>query len=348
MHISQKMRKSYLDYLRAFAIIGVVFTHVTVRYYNNPLLYDTATWWMANVLNAASRLAVPLFVMISGAVLLGKSQSINEFYRKRSIRILPPWIFWSIIFLIFNYWLTRDLYTLLWFFKGGLFIQGNTTVHLWYLSMFACLMLFAPFINKLILRETFNTSDIKILTWLILVFVIMAECAYIYQIAKGKPIQWFRIFVWYIPYFIGGYLIDRYIGLIKISSKTIITFGLASLVVGIFINYIIAARLEILKDSMVLRNEGLLVYILAFSTFTLARRHMEGIKENMFISSMAVNSFGIYLLHPLIIYFFHTEVIQRYTVNGLIAIPLTVAVTLALSWVIVSLMRRNQWLRIVT
>ena len=38
-----------------------------------------------------------LFILLSGALLLGKEESAGTFYRKRSRRIFPPFLFWSLV-----------------------------------------------------------------------------------------------------------------------------------------------------------------------------------------------------------------------------------------------------------
>jgi surface polysaccharide O-acyltransferase-like enzyme len=343
------MRKIYLDYLRAFAIIGVICTHVTVKYYGDSDLFGTATWWMANIINASSRFAVPLFIMISGAVLLGKSQPVTEFYQKRAWRILPPWIFWSLAFLIFNYVFTGDLYSLIWFLKGGILIQGNTTTHLWYLSMFACLMLFAPYINKIILNEPISGREVKILCGIVLAFLLLNELDHVYTQLKDKPIQWFKTFIWFVPYFIGGYLIDRYSDQLRLSGSYIVLAILASLGLGIAMNYEVAARLGLFKDYLILGNDGLLIYVITFGVFILARRHMAEVKANKVIGSLSEASFGIYLLHPAFIFLINRYIlsgnISSYGVSGLIAIAMTIFVTLLLSWLSIWLIRKQPVLR---
>lgn len=101
--MSGETRKIYIDYLRAAATIAVIFIHSTAVWYGRIREIDQISWWIANILNAASRFAVPVFVMISGAVLLGNSMTVGDFYRKRAFRLVPPIIFWSIFYLLFQY-----------------------------------------------------------------------------------------------------------------------------------------------------------------------------------------------------------------------------------------------------
>lgn len=66
-----KTRKCYIDILRVIASFAVVLIHVTVSYIDDYSA-DTSQWAILNLFNSLSRWSVPVFVMISGAVTLGK------------------------------------------------------------------------------------------------------------------------------------------------------------------------------------------------------------------------------------------------------------------------------------
>ena len=92
------MRKHWIDYLRVIAIVAVITIHSTTFFYSKFIEIGQLNWWLANLLNSASRFAVPLFVMISGALLLGRNLTIVEFYKKRAIRLLPAIIVWNLFY----------------------------------------------------------------------------------------------------------------------------------------------------------------------------------------------------------------------------------------------------------
>ena len=71
------MRKHWIDYLRVIAIIAVITIHSTTSFYARFGEIGMLDWWLANLLNSASRFAIPLFVMISGALLLGRDITIS-------------------------------------------------------------------------------------------------------------------------------------------------------------------------------------------------------------------------------------------------------------------------------
>jgi len=64
----------WLDNLRGMACIMVVMIHASTFHVIDYSAIATASWSVANFLNAASRVSVPLFFMISGALFFGGSE----------------------------------------------------------------------------------------------------------------------------------------------------------------------------------------------------------------------------------------------------------------------------------
>lgn len=68
------MNIGWISLTRVLAIVFVVMLHSAAFYYNN---FNAANygWLVGNAGNALSRWAVPVFVMISGALLLGNNKT---------------------------------------------------------------------------------------------------------------------------------------------------------------------------------------------------------------------------------------------------------------------------------
>ena len=87
-------RNVVFDIARCLAIFIVICLHSlglldmsTDQGYGNHLIIRS--------LYSFASIGVPLFVMLSGALLLGKKESINCFYKKRARRLLLPFFaFW--------------------------------------------------------------------------------------------------------------------------------------------------------------------------------------------------------------------------------------------------------------
>lgn len=128
-----------LDVLRAGAAVLVVLLHCSGSL--RPLAEFGPEWWGTALLQAFTRSAVPLFVMISGALLIGpETENLAAFYRRRASRILVPLIFWTLFYQLIS---TRGL-------SGRIVatIYGGTPYpHLWYLYMLLCLYFVLPAVS---------------------------------------------------------------------------------------------------------------------------------------------------------------------------------------------------------
>ena len=96
-----KKRLLGLDALRIFAILLVIFNHTNERGFYRFLTDDPGTflYWFNLFFSVACKVAVPLFFMISGALLLKKDESFGKTY-KRGIRIVVDLLLFSLLF----YW----------------------------------------------------------------------------------------------------------------------------------------------------------------------------------------------------------------------------------------------------
>lgn len=93
----------YGDAMRVLGTVAVVVGHCCDMFFYNAgwAAQRPGGWWAVNVADAAARFAVPLFIMLSGAVLLdpGRGQGARAFYRKRLARLGVPILFWTPLFL---------------------------------------------------------------------------------------------------------------------------------------------------------------------------------------------------------------------------------------------------------
>ena len=98
-----KERIFYYDFLRAIAIIGIVSCHVASNFLVNPAIMNTIGWNFAVVIDCFRDFSIPIFVMLTGALLLNKDYSLSNFVKKRFNRVFVPYLFWLCIFILFSY-----------------------------------------------------------------------------------------------------------------------------------------------------------------------------------------------------------------------------------------------------
>lgn len=84
-----KQKKIYLEILRVLAIILVIYNHTRSSGYTLYQFTNNAwTYYGSLILSIFCKIAVPLFFMISGVTLLGKTESVRSVYLKRVLRIV--------------------------------------------------------------------------------------------------------------------------------------------------------------------------------------------------------------------------------------------------------------------
>lgn len=86
LHASPSARKLHIDILRLVAICGVVYMHI-----NNisfPPINTANGYWFYLAINMCIRVAIPIFFMITGAVLLHRQEDCNTVITKRICHFL--------------------------------------------------------------------------------------------------------------------------------------------------------------------------------------------------------------------------------------------------------------------
>lgn len=158
-------RLAYLDTLRVAAILGVVVIHVAARHVDVRAAPDLA-WWTGNLWDAAVRWCVPVFVMLSGALLLsGPDLSPGRFYARRLPKILLPLAFWSLAFYLFQQISGGAPVEMGSFFRG--LFGGSILNRYWFLYMILWLYLSAPFLRTVAARLKGSALAIFVGLWLL-------------------------------------------------------------------------------------------------------------------------------------------------------------------------------------
>ena len=145
-----KQKKVYLEVLRVLAIFGVVFCHTGQYGVHHYLETDSSVnYWLGIALVSVSQFCVPLFLTISGALLLNREESIRYVYRHRVLKIVMATLFAVLIQYVWNYYhdpkMGLDLKT---FFR--LAFEGSASATHWFLYSYISFLLILPFIQRLV------------------------------------------------------------------------------------------------------------------------------------------------------------------------------------------------------
>lgn len=143
----QKDRFLYLDILRIMATFAVVLIHVVAtNWYRSPL--DSAMWITCNIAESMIRWAVPVFFMISGTLFLNPNKPlvIKRLFTNNLLRIVTAFVFWSLVYTIYTH-SCEPMSTARFILT---FVEGN--FHMWFLFAIFGLYLATP-ILRLICKD---------------------------------------------------------------------------------------------------------------------------------------------------------------------------------------------------
>jgi surface polysaccharide O-acyltransferase-like enzyme len=287
------MRKSYISNLRVLTTFSVVLLHSAGAHLLQFQQLPTDVWNVANLYDSFTRFAVPVFVMISGAVLLGKDEELGVFTRKRLSRILIPFIFWSLTYATLKYYPT--LSELSFWESSKLIITDaslGSAIHLWYLFMIIGLYLIIPILRKWTVHYKENEIRYFLTIWL------FTLCIGFFQIGLFQKIN-LTYFSGFIGYLVLGYYLDR----VVIRYKRITTvLALGFIILGAMAIALLSKQDSLASNTIVYKYYGYmtpLVMMTATGWFILFRLKLNS--SNKLLESLDQHSFGIYLVHILIL-----------------------------------------------
>lgn len=177
---SQKARNAYFDALRILAILLVIFNHLP-----GYTLYQTCAGpkaWLYMLITMLTRINVPLFLMVSGALLLGRSESVPRLLRHRALRIVGAIVvFGSLCFLLGEEHPT----------VGGLarsLLSGDIEGSYWFLYAYLGMLLLLPFLRLVAAR--LDRDGLRYLLVLhLIVATVIPMLSYVAAVQTGKGLS---------------------------------------------------------------------------------------------------------------------------------------------------------------
>lgn len=213
-------RLAYVGYLRVLAILGVIAIHVAGLTVINKTLVDQPVWWVAEALNQCTRWAVPMFVMVSGALVLKPSSMdvpLGVYYRKRLSRIVPALVVWHIVYIVFEMTVRHQHLTV----KSVVvaLLLGRTYTALYFFWLILGLYIVAPLLWRMIAgrsqREQLGIAagfTVLALTWASLSSVLSA-------LGVHGVSGTFTVLTLWIPY-VGYFLLGPVLARVTVTGRT--------------------------------------------------------------------------------------------------------------------------------
>jgi surface polysaccharide O-acyltransferase-like enzyme len=301
--VTVSKRRSSLDVLRVAAICGVVAIHTfSLMVTNNAEKRGNVEWWAAVTLDLAFVWTVPVFVMISGALLLSPRAHRNgpaDFYRRRTVRILPALIFWHLFYLLVVRVVLQDhppslaeLYQLV--------LEGKVYTHLYFLWIILGLYIVAPVVAAFLGDDA---RRIRIFTTVIcvgtvIVFTIPSLGSYL---GLPSPISLTIFTMWmpYVSYFVAGYALAR-VSLTR-RRTLILSLAIVALIALTVWEYGVRPAFGIVQAVNPVSYYGASIMVMSLLIFSVVTSTIDGAafseRAERWAARLSDASFGVFLVH---------------------------------------------------
>ncbi len=296
MNNTSPTRRCDYDLLRVVSMAAVVFLHTAagaLRDFSNPAL-----WHVSNLLAAVFVSAVPIFFMLSGALLLGSKRTDQPLFvlKHRVPRVLLPGLFWSGVVIGYT-----------WYSQGAaaaleqLLHLPNTTVLVayWFLYALIPMYLLSPLLKRMV--DHFEPIHWRYMIglWVILTMGMQTVAFLIPEPWKTPFIPNATLSVGLLEGYLGYFMLGAFFArLERIPSRKLLwTVALADWAIIALGTWYFMDKVGVYGEQFI-SYRALFVMVLAACLFLLARSYMEHRQSGRVLTLLAGCSFGVYLAHP--------------------------------------------------
>lgn len=348
-----KSRNVIIDLLRIISIIGVIGNHLMYPVASRGDFFGGISWWLAFLIYTFSLLAVPIFIMISGYLLIDHTDSLDQNFKRTVSKLITPLLFWFGFYLIWKNRFRSVTFSITeiinFIFSGNMYI-------FYFLVILIGLYLLLP-IFQLIAKYGSKKLHFKILYGSFTVTWIMGFTHYFAN--SGNSVT--SLATWWLPffaYFWWGFMVKK--NYFKSTKKflslfivwIIFTFNIGWL--GFLLN---AANITLAFQNGIFYwhdylNPAVSLMAVGLFTWTITNKKFKQItfqpKIKLIISLLATLSYGSYLVHMFVIDYL--DIKYRYAIefvdNNLIDfVTIRPILSIVISFMVVYLISKIPYLR---
>ena len=322
-----KKRNYRLDFLRVISMIMVVIIHIANYYCRAFNDIDKISYIGALIFNTISRISVPFFFMISGATLLSKKYDKNK-NRERIIKKIITLIAITIIYLFWDkYYMNKNINIIS-------LLSKPARKLLWFMYAIVSIYIALPFIKCMVDKMGKEEDKLFVVLWIMFNGVlkkINIGSTYLIPIINGT---------YYLGYFVIGYIIIKHHDFVSENkdNRLLLITTILSYVIVITLTYYISINND-KHFTNLLTYSNVLMIIASLSSFIYLYFNIED-KENIIISKLSNLSFGIYLLHGIILDFI-MKLIPYKSICSFIGIPFALIIVTSITSIIVIILKKT-------
>lgn len=342
--MGKRERALHLDLLRVVASIGVMLLHIACDPWQGSLISeDLPSWRLLTIPMTSGRWAVPVFVMISGALFLASDKPINAILRKNALRLVTAFLIWSAAYALYGMSRGDTAEAFARHLASGWF-------HMWFVKMMIGLYLLVPLLRPIArCRET-----ARYLIVLAAIFAVALPTAFsVMTLLLPGESEWIGIAsgtigemgicgIGYAGYFVLGYHLETSKGKVPLGlSVALLLAGSVAMACG---TIMLSQHAGEPVQTIILPVTPL-AYIEAVGIWGIASHLREplsrmGDKWKHVLVRLSSLSFGAYLAHVLVIYVIRDYVgVNAMTygpVTAFLLLPVVAILSYAVSWAVSS------------
>lgn len=339
----------YADFLRALATVAVITLHnaadPAAQYGHIP----QNDWLSAAFYNGLCRFCVPMFVLLSGSLLLNpaKDVTIKELFTKRLSKLVIPLVFWSAFYMVFYHYFDKTYPSASFLYYLKAFYSVPLVFHFWFLYMMTGIYLAYPIINLFIRSATESQVLYFIVVWFT-ANCILGIIDITFETANNIELH---IFTGYIGYFVLGYYLKNF----AFTKRTLYVLYILSVIAFIAsIAGIILLQVYHFKHATDLIESDLTpdIPFAVAGLFLFMKNYRFSTKQQwwkILINNISKESYGIYILHVLCMQLVFGKGFLNAdfgTLSLLWVIPLKMLIALSLAFILVKVLKRIPLLKL--
>jgi surface polysaccharide O-acyltransferase-like enzyme len=327
----------WVDLIRVVAIFLVVVIHTSGQLTNIWGKIPESEWIIGDIYGGIARISVPLFFMLSGYLLLPRTESLGSFYRKRIPKIIIPFVAWSILYIGVDCLRNPGLCTPDYLMQYVLL--RKTYFHLWFLYSLLGIYIIMPLLRLMVRPGTEKLLWYVVGLWLLFQPVRTLMDQFLHFSLNFNS----QLAVGFLPYFFLGYLLGQ------------VRLGRGWLAAA-WAMFVLGSAVTVVGTYIVTRNAGQFNgYFYDYTTigvipasaggFLLLRRlsdapFLSTERAHAFLRWVAGGTFGAYLIHVFFIYVLEGLGFSTLMGSGVWTIPLVAAVTFTLAFLATRLLQK--------
>lgn len=299
----RKIIKIHIEFLRIIAAFFVIFNHTNAFSYFRTLDTSSIKYWFFLALSVICKISVPLFFMISGALLLKKYDEPAKILIKRIIRIGIALLIFSFLSYLQQIDFGNETFNLKRFFT--VMVEKDWLNVFWYLYAFLAYLITLPFMR--VLAKSMENKHYLYLVILQILFTGLIPIA-LYLLYEGRhsinrnfSVNW--ILSYYPLYPLIGHYLENKLNIEKVHKKHLIILWLANISSIALTCYVTYYNNSITNGfpQTYLMSLTVINCITLYITFKkLWSLYSVGHIGNI-VSSIGKCTFGIYLFHGLLL-----------------------------------------------